>query len=191
MNDRSDIDAGQSGPSARTPSRAPVYVTIGALALALTLVFVAASAALKTAPPPPIARAGTVAAPRDVTVIMREYAFAPAPLALIPGETVRLTVLNGGMVPHELVLGDGAIQAAWSAADAAATPPAAFATAPAASVPIGSGGLRVLLESGAQAVVTYLVPADGPLSLACHLTDHLERGMLADIVLTRPASAAR
>jgi uncharacterized cupredoxin-like copper-binding protein len=183
--------AAAPGDSPRPPSRAPVYVTLGGLALALTLVFLAAGAAVRTAPPPPIERAGTADAPRDVTIILREYAFAPAPLALIPGETVRLTILDGGLIPHELVLGDASVQAAWASADAAATPPVPFATAPPASVPAGTAGLRILLDPGGQAVVTYVVPAAGPLSMECHLPNHLERGMLADVVLTRPTTGAR
>ena len=79
---------------------------------------------------------------------MRDYRFDPTPVVLVPGETVRLHVLNGGLVEHELTLGDEAVQAAWARADAAATPPAPFATPPPASVPPGTGGLRVLLGVG-------------------------------------------
>ena len=104
--------------------------------------------------PPPdveIAQAGTPAEPRDVTVIMRDYRFDPTPVVLVPGETVRFTILNGGLVDHDFVIGDEAVQRAWHAADAAATPPALLATAPPASVPPETGGLRVLLGSGQQA----------------------------------------
>jgi uncharacterized cupredoxin-like copper-binding protein len=124
-----------------------------------------------------------------VTVIMREYAFAPSPLALVPGETVRLTILDGGLAPHELVLGDERVQAAWASADAQATPPAPFATAPPASVAADVGGLRVLLGSGEQTVVTYQVPLSQDLSLVCHIADHRARGMEAAVVLTRPTAA--
>ena len=82
---------------------------------------------------------------------MRDYRFDPTPVVLVPGETVRLTILNGGLVEHELTLGDEDVQVAWAQADAAATPPAPFATPPPASVPPGTGGLRVLLGSGEQA----------------------------------------
>ena len=61
-------------------------------------------------PRPADSRARTVA-PRDVNVIMRDYHFDPTPLYLYAGETVRLNVFNGGMVEHELVLGDAAVQA--------------------------------------------------------------------------------
>ena len=130
-----------------------------------------------------IARPGTPDAPRDVTVIMRDYRFDPTPIVLVPGETVRLTVLNGGLVEHELTLGDEAVQAAWARADAAATPPAPFATPPPASVPPGTGGLRLLLGSGEQAEVAYSVPESGSLSLVCHLPGHVERGMTGAVEL--------
>ena len=71
-------------------------------------------AALAGAPAPTPAASpqpGTDAAPREVNVIMRDYHFDPTPLYLYPGETVRLNVVNGGMVEHELVLGDAAVQA--------------------------------------------------------------------------------
>ena len=90
---------------------------------------------------------------------MRDYLFEPAPLALYPGETIRLTVFNAGLEPHELVLGDAAAQAAWGAADAAATPPAPFTTSPPASAPAGTGGLRLLVGSGQQATADWTVPA--------------------------------
>jgi uncharacterized cupredoxin-like copper-binding protein len=181
---------GSTEGSSPHPSRAPVYIVIGGLALAFTLVFLAVAGAQKTAPPPAIARAGTPEAPRDVTIIMREYAFAPAPLALVPGETVRLTVLDGGLVAHDLVLGDATVQAAWSSADAAATPPAPFATPPPAGVPAGTAGLRVLLSSGQQSVVTYLVPRDQQLTMVCHIPGHRDRGMEAAVVLVSSAAAS-
>jgi uncharacterized cupredoxin-like copper-binding protein len=116
---------------------------------------------------------------------MRDYHFDPTPLYLYPGETIRLNVINGGMVEHELVLGDASVQAAWTTADAAATPPADFATAPPASVAPSVGGLRIVLASGGQQSVIYHVPLDGPMAMQCHLPGHLERGMTADVVLTR------
>jgi uncharacterized cupredoxin-like copper-binding protein len=96
-----------------------------------------------------------------------------------------LNVINGGMVEHELVLGDADVQAAWSAADAAATPPTDFATAPPASVDPTVGGLRIVLPSGGQETVIYHVPPSGPLQMLCHLPGHLEKGMAADVVLSQ------
>jgi uncharacterized cupredoxin-like copper-binding protein len=175
-----------SGKRARPISRGPVIVLIAGAALAVGFVLLGAALAGAPAPTPaPSAQPGTEASPRDVNVIMRDYHFDPTPLYLFPGETIRLNVFNGGMVEHELVLGDAAVQAAWTAADAAATPPADFATAPPASVDPNVGGLRIVLPSGGQQTVIYRVPVTGELDLQCHLPGHLERGMAAQVVLTR------
>ncbi len=120
-----------------------------------------ASLAAAPAPAPTIAKPGTQHEPRPVNVIMRDYRFDPTPIYFVPGETVRLNVINAGLVEHELVLGDAAVQAAWADADAAATPPAPLATAPPASVAPQTGGLRLVLASGASTVVDYQVPAAG------------------------------
>jgi uncharacterized cupredoxin-like copper-binding protein len=109
----------------------------------------------------------------------------------VRGETVSVTILNGGLVEHELTLGDDGVQAAWSRADAAATPPAPFATPPPASVPPGIGGLRVVLGSGQQATVTYTVPQTGALALVCHLPGHVERGMTGSVELRAAPAEGR
>src|SRR5438128_3861885 len=113
------------------------------MAVAIGLVLYFASVNSQPVASPPIGSPGTAGAPRPVTVIMRDYRFDPTPLHLYVGETIALTVVNAGMVEHELVLGDAAVQNAWAQADAAATPPAPFATAPPASAPAGTGGVRV------------------------------------------------
>jgi uncharacterized cupredoxin-like copper-binding protein len=172
------------GSGARHISRGPVIVLIVGAALAVSLVLLGATLAGAPAPTPaPSQVAGTDASPRDVNVIMRDYHFDPTPLYLFPGETIRLNVINGGMVEHELVLGDESVQSAWSQEDAANTPPAAFATSPPASVDPSVGGLRILLASGASTSVIYHVPQAGTLQMLCHLPGHLEQGMAAQVVL--------
>lgn len=171
-------------PATRRVSRAPVYVTLGFFAVALTLVLIGASrSAEKPTTSPTVTQPGTLASPRAVTVIMRDYLFEPVPLALYPGETIRLTVVNAGLEPHELMLGDAAAQAAWAAADAAATPPAPFTTAPPASAPAGTTGLRLFVGSGQQATADWTVPANDALFLQCHLPGHLERGMYGAVIV--------
>jgi uncharacterized cupredoxin-like copper-binding protein len=177
-------------------SRAPVVVVGAFFAIAIVLVLIGAQRPSEPPPDVEIARPGTPDAPRDVTVIMRDYRFDPTPIVLVRGETVRLTVLNGGLVEHELTLGDDAVQAAWARANAAATPPAPFATPPPASVPPGTGGLRLLLGSGEQTVADYIVPGRGPLAMVCHLPGHVERGMtgaveLRDVPAGQTAEATR
>lgn len=152
------------------------------LSLAISLVILGADLAARPVASPPIGTPGVAASPRLVTIIMRDYKFNPTPLYLYPNETVQLNVFNAGMVEHELVLGDSAVQSAWAAADAGATPPAPFTTAPPASAPADTGGLRVLLGSGGSTSVTYVVPEGGDLFLLCHLPGHQERGMVGQVV---------
>ncbi len=179
-----------TSPPTRRVSRAPVVVVLGGLALALAAVLVGAE--LSAAPPPPaaltVAQAGTPAAPREVNVIMRDYVFLPDPIALVPGETVRLNVINGGLEPHELVLGGVDVQRAWATAEGAQTPPSVLATLPPASVPPGVAGLRVLLASGERTSVVYRVPIGGELTIACHIPGHLEQGMVGGVEFVAPAT---
>ena len=163
-------------------SRAPVVVVIVFGVIATVLIFIGATRST-TPPEVEIETAGTVDGPRPVTVIMRDYSFEPTPLVLVPGETVRFIIFNAGLEVHDFVIGDGAVQQAWSIADAAATPPNLMATAPPASVPPGTGGLRVFLRSGEQATVDYSVPADVLLSLLCHIPGHIEKGMIGRVEL--------
>jgi uncharacterized cupredoxin-like copper-binding protein len=164
-------------------SRAPVIVVGVFFAIAVTLVLIGAQLSLAPAPLITIGTPGSADAPRPINVIMRDYHFDPTPVVLVPGETVRITVFNAGMVEHELTLGDAAVQEAWAEADAAATPPIPFASAPPASVPPSIGGLRVLLGSGEQATVEYRVPASGELRLLCNLPGHIARGMIGQLEL--------
>ena len=158
-------------------------VLLVGLGLAGALVLLGAALAAAPAPVQEIARPGTTESPRAVTVIMRDYGFDPEPLRLVPGETVRLTVFNGGLVEHELVLGDERVQDAWSLANAQATPPALFASAPPASVPAEVDGLRLLVASGLSTVVDYTVPAAGTLEMICHLPGHADQGMVGEVTL--------
>jgi len=164
-------------------SRAPFVVVIVFAVVAVTLVFIGMQ---RSGAPPPdieITTAGTTQVPRDVTVIMRDYRFDPTPIVLVPGETVRFTVFNAGLEVHDFVIGDADVQRVWHEADAAATPPNMLATAPPASVPPSTGGLRVFLRSGEQAEVEYDVPSDEELAVLCHIPGHIEKGMVGRVDL--------
>lgn len=160
-----------------------MFVLAALMSAAVLIVIYLAGANGQPVASPPLGAPGTANSPRPVNVIMRDYHFDPTPLYLYSGETIRLTVVNAGMVEHELVLGDAAVQQAWSNADAVATPPGFLATAPPASVDPSVGGLRIVLPSGGTTSVIYHVPVSGPLQMLCHLPGHLERGMAADVVL--------
>lgn len=152
----------------------------------LALASLAASGCLGQAPTPGPITPGTADAPRPVTVIMRDYLFEPIPLRLVRGETVRFTIVNAGLLTHDFVLGDAAVQSAWASAEAAATPPGFLATPPPASVPPGTRGLRIWLTSGRTATATYTVPAAGDLQLICQVPGHAAQGMVGVIAFVEP-----
>jgi len=179
-----DFDAERaSSDGARRISRAPIFVLLGGLALAFALVYAGAQLAARTAPPPDLSSPGTADHPRPVNVLMHDYSFNPRTVYLVAGETVRFQIINAGLVDHEFVIGDDDVQRAWAEANAAATPPAAFATSPPASVRPGTGGARVLLQPGQAHSVVYAVPHGGRLQLMCHLPGHLERGMVGRVAI--------
>jgi uncharacterized cupredoxin-like copper-binding protein len=191
MSQRIRAGAGAGNAHQRRVSRAPVYVVLGFFVVALTLVMLGAMRSAEKLPAAPaVIQPGTSAVPRPVTVIMRDYLFEPEPLALVPGETVRITAVNAGLEPHELVLGNAAAQGAWSAANAAATPPGPFTTPPPASAPAGTAGVRLLVRSGEQASVEWTVPVAEPLFLQCHLAGHQEQGMSGVVVLQQAQPSA-
>lgn len=117
--------------------------------------------------------------PREVNLITHDYAFVPEALDLVPGETILLHVVNGGLVVHEAVIGDAAVQEAWEAAEAAVAdaPPG---PTPVVTVPADVAGVRLVVESGQRVDLAWTVPADGARSawvVGCHIPGHWARGM--------------
>jgi len=51
---------------------------------------------------PPVV-AGDPGAPREVNLIAKDYSFLPDVLDLVPGETILLHVINGGLEIHEAI----------------------------------------------------------------------------------------
>jgi uncharacterized cupredoxin-like copper-binding protein len=122
---------------------------------------------------------GSSSAPREVNLIARDYVFAPDALQLVPGETVLLHVINGGLEVHEAVIGDALVQDAWEAAEAATAgrPPG---PTPVVSVPPDVAGLRVVVKSGERVDVVWTVPPSaggGSWVVGCHIPGHWSRGM--------------
>ena len=138
-------------------------------------------------PETPAITPGTSGAPRQVNVILKDYVFMPGIVDLVPGETITLNVVNGGLDVHELVLGPAAVQQAWEDAEEPAANPPPGPT-PDVSVPPGLEGLRVVVRSGETQTVTYSVPDDTSeqLLLGCHISDHWERGMAGAVRLVGP-----
>jgi hypothetical protein len=156
-------------------------------ALAIVLVALVAAVALaacEAGPPPatPPIVAGGPDAPREVNLIAKDDSFLPATLDLVPGETVLLHIINGGLEVHEAIIGDGTVQDAWERAEAAVAgaPPG---PTPAVSVPPDVAGLRVVVRSGERVDVTWTVPtaaagAELPsFVVGCHIAGHFARGM--------------
>ena len=127
---------------------------------------------------------GTAQAPRDVNIIAKDDQFIPSVVDVVPGESVVIHVINGGLDVHELVIGDQAVQDAWEAAEAAVAgaPPG---PTPLISVPPGLAGLRVVLLSGQRVDIAWNVPstpasgASGGLSASGSLADAGNSGLIA------------
>ena len=152
--------------------------SLGLLLVLLLLVACGGGAAPATPPIVP----GSSNAPREVNIVLKDWIFLPDPVDVVPGETVLLHVVNGGLEIHELVIGDQAVQDAWEAAELTTigAPPG---PTPAASVPPDVAGIRVVVPSGQRVDVTWQVPAStatvSGLLLGCHIPSHWEKGMRA------------
>jgi hypothetical protein len=167
--------------------RTPAATAI-ALSAAVALV-VAACGDAGTPATPPITP-GASSTPRDVNVVMRDYGYVPAVVDLVPGETVTLHVINGGLEMHEAVLGDLGAQLAWEAAEAATIdhPPGPTPVVPS---PPGFEGTRVVAGSGQRLDVEWTVPADAASSttgwfVGCHIPGHWQKGMVVPIRFVGP-----
>ena len=146
---------------------------------------VAAAGACEAGPAPatPPIVAGASGAPREVNLIAKDYSFVPPTLDLVPGETVLLHVINGGLEVHEAVIGDATVQDAWEAAEAATvgSPPG---PTPVVSVPPGVGGVRIVVRSGERVDLVWTVPdvpPDAAWQVGCHIPGHWARGMLIPV----------
>ena len=155
------------------------------LGLVLVLsVLVACGSDVAPATPPIVP--GSSTAPREVNVVLKDWIFLPDPVDVVPGETVLLHVVNGGLEIHELVIGDQAVQDAWEAAELA-TIDAPPGPTPVVSVPPEVSGIRVVVPSGQRVDVTWQVPAAAAdvskLLLGCHIPGHWQKGMRGTVVV--------
>jgi uncharacterized cupredoxin-like copper-binding protein len=165
----------------------PLACLVVALVTAVASTVLAACDAGPAPATPPI-RPGTSSAPREVNVVLKDWVFLPDPVDVIPGETVLLHVINGGLEVHELVIGDEAVQDAWEVAEAAHAdaPPG---PTPAVSVAPQAAGIRVVVASGQRIDLIWSVPdlaATGRLILGCHIPGHWAKGMRAAIRIAVP-----
>ena len=172
------------GPVSRAPW--PALAALVALAMA-------ACGAAPATPTPPIVP-GSSSSPREVNIIAKDYSFLPDAVDLVPGETVLLHVINGGLEVHEAVIGDAAVQDAWQAAEAAtagrATRPDAGRQRAARAWP-ASGSSSA---SGERVDLVWTVPAgaaaERPWVVGCHIPGHWERGMQVPVRWTSATPAS-
>ena len=156
------------------PARRTRGVAIAGLLLT-AIVLVACQSSEPSATPPIVA--GASDAPREVNLIAKDYSFLPDVLDLVPGETVLLHVINGGLEIHEAIIGDMTVQDAWEVAEAA-TVGAPPGPTPVVSVPPGVAGLRIVVHSGERVDVTWTVPVtETPFIVGCHIPGHWQKGM--------------
>ncbi len=162
-----------------------VFVGLGLLAV----VTVACDAGSADATPP--ITPGTSSAPRELNIVARDFAYAPATVDLVPGETVILHVVNGGLVTHEAILGDLETQLAWESAESpfANPPPGPTPVVPA---PPGFDGVRAVVESGQRIDVVWTVPASAAGDpngwyVGCHIPGHWAKGMVVPVRFVDPA----
>jgi uncharacterized cupredoxin-like copper-binding protein len=160
------------------------------LARLAVLALSAAACGGGAAPATPPITPGASAMPRAVNVVMRDYSYVPSVLDLVPGETVTLRVLNGGLDVHEAIVGDLDAQLAWEAAESETVghPPG---PTPLVAEPAGFDGVRAVVSSGGRLDVTWTVPEDaagaaGGWFVGCHIPGHWARGMVVPVRFVGP-----
>ena len=159
--------------------------------LALPILVLASVNACESGPVvTPAITPGTPEDPREVVIVARDYAFVPSVVDLVPGETVTIQLVDGGLITHEAVFGPGAVQDAWEAAEAplSSAPPGA---SPQVSITPELGGLRIVVASGERKDVTWTVPADaaadpGGWFVGCHIPGHWAEGMVVPVRFVAP-----
>ncbi|MEO5966130.1 MAG: hypothetical protein ABIR11_11745 [Candidatus Limnocylindrales bacterium] len=163
------------------PRRRPLVSLMGLAVMTLALAACGGGSAPATPPITP----GVSAAPREVNIVMRDYAYVPSVVDLVPGETVTLHVVNGGLEIHEAILGDMDAQLAWEAAEGATVdhPPGPTPVVP---DPPGFVGTRVVVGSGQRVDVTWTVPLDAAAAtsgwfVGCHIPGHWAKGMVVPV----------
>jgi uncharacterized cupredoxin-like copper-binding protein len=167
----------------------PIAVVGHVLGLLVGLLLVAGCTVGEPVTPPPI-EAGTPGRPREVNLITKDRSFLPDALDLVPGESVRLHVINGGLEVHEAVIGDAATQQAWQVAEAA-TEGAPPGPTPLVSVPPDVAGLRVVVGSGERVDIDWVVPISSTAFIVgCHIPGHWQDGMRIPVRWVDPDIAA-
>jgi uncharacterized cupredoxin-like copper-binding protein len=162
---------------------------VAAVAALLSIALIVAGCDAGPPPATPPIVPGSSAAPREVNIVMKDWQFLPDPVDVVPGETVMLHVVNGGLEIHEAVIGDPTVQDAWEAAEAGAANPPPGPT-PIVTVAPDDAGIRIVVASGQRVDLAWTVPADPAtvrtLLLGCHIPGHWAKGMHSAITVAPP-----
>lgn len=170
-------------PRLRRHSRPVSPARLALVVLALSGGSLAAAACTSAPAATPPVTPGSSSAPRSVNIVMRDYGYVPPVVDLVPGETVTLHVINGGLEIHEAILGDMTTQLAWESAEEKFVNPPPGPT-PFVSPPADFTGVRAVAGSGQLVDVTWTVPLDAasvPWFVGCHIPGHWAKGMVVPI----------
>jgi uncharacterized cupredoxin-like copper-binding protein len=158
------------------------------LLIAIACLVVLAGCEAGPSSPIPAISPGSSSAPREVNIIAKDWLFLPDRVDVVPGETVLLHVINGGLDLHEVVIGETPVQDAWEVAEAATvgSPPG---PTPLVSVPPDVAGLRIVVASGQRVDVVWTVPAAPVpgLVVGCHIPGHWAKGMVVPVHFVQPS----
>lgn len=106
---------------------------------------------------------------RTIELTVRHSQFSASELRVRPGETVRFVLRNTDPIPHELIVGDQAVQDVHERGIESRH---------------GDRPGAVSVAAGATAVTTYRFgPAGGRLLFGCHLPGHWAYGMQGTILV--------
>ena len=153
---RMDRQTGVVAYTAAVPARPGMLRPMSVGSILVTLVLTACAQGPAATPP---VSPGTPVRPREVNIVARDDVFSPPTVDLVPGETVVIHLVNGGLGAHEAIIGDQQVQDAWEVAEAN-QPPARPGVTPAVSVPPAMTGVRIVVRSGERVDVTWTVPTD-------------------------------
>jgi uncharacterized cupredoxin-like copper-binding protein len=182
--------AGDARPANRraAPRATARLPPVSRLVIAIACLVVVAGCDAGSPPPTPAITPGSSSAPREVNIIAKDWLFLPDRVDVVPGETVLLHVINGGLDLHEVVIGETPVQDAWEVAEAATvgSPPG---PTPLVSVPPDVAGLRIVVASGQRVDVVWTVPAAPVpgLVVGCHIPGHRAKGMVVPVHFVQPS----
>lgn len=113
-------------------------------------------------------------AARTVEIVATDdFRFTPDTIDVEPGEVITLSVRNAGAIPHELVLGDGAVQEEHERE-------------------MGEMGGEMMMDEanavslapGETKTLTWRFPSDGEVIYGCHEPGHYDAGMRGTIAVS-------